>query len=216
MSADLASHSEHHAAGAKNSNLRYGMVAMIFHWIIAILILTNVGLGIWFVNFIARTDPSRGAVVNLHESIGITVLVLSVLRLIWRLMNPIPALPADFSPGKRAFAHGTHYALYTLMILVPLAGWALASIPPRPLMLFGALPWPKISMLAGLAPAAAKSAAGVIAPSHVILGFLLFALAIGHLCAALFYHAMIRKDQILQRMVPGTDVTQRGVQGPAN
>src|ERR1700761_2321555 len=107
MSADLASHSEHHAAGAKNNNLRYGMVAMSFHWIIAVLVLTNVGLGIWFVNFIARTDPARGGVVNLHESIGITVLVLSVLRLAWRLMNPIPALPADFSPGKRMFAHGT-------------------------------------------------------------------------------------------------------------
>ena len=48
-----------------------------------------------------------------------------------------------------------------------------------------------------------------------LLSFLLFALAIGHLCAALFYHYMIRKDQILQRMVPGTDVSQQGVEGPA-
>src|SRR5579872_842447 len=128
----------------KNNDVRYGLVAMSFHWIIAVLILTNVGLGIWFVNFIERTDPARGAVVGLHESIGITVLVLSVLRLAWRLINPIPELPNDFSPGKRKFARGTHYTLYALMILVPLAGWALASMPPRPLMLFGAIPWPKI------------------------------------------------------------------------
>ena len=130
-------------------------------------------------------------------------------------MNPIPQLPADFSPGKRKFARGTHYALYTLMILVPLAGWALASMPPRPLMLFASIPWPKIGYLAALSADAKKSAADIIAPSHVIGGLLLFLLALGHICAALFYHFMIRKDQILQRMVPGTDVTERGVQGPA-
>jgi cytochrome b561 len=200
---------------ARNNYVRYGTVAMTFHWVIAVLILTNVGLGIWFVNFIGRTDPARGAVVNWHESLGITVLVLSVLRLAWRLMNPVPSLPADFSPGKRRFARGTHHALYALMILVPLVGWGLASLPPRPLLLFGAIPWPKLAFLAALSADAKKSAAGVIAPSHVVLGFLLFALAIGHLCAALFYHHMIRKDRVLQRMVPGTDVTALGAQGPA-
>ena len=200
---------------ARNSYVRYGTVAMTFHWIIAALVLTNIGLGIWFVNFIGRTDPARGAVVNLHESIGITVLVLSVLRLAWRLRNPIPRLPADFTPGKRKFARGTHYGLYTLMILVPLAGWGLASIPPRALVLFNAIPWPKIFFIAALSADAKKAAAGVIAPTHILLAFLLLALAIGHISAALFYHYMIRKDQILQRMVPGTDVTAIGVEGPA-
>lgn len=191
---------------AKNSYVRYGTVAMGFHWTIAALILLNVGLGIYFVNFLERENPMRAGVVNLHESLGITVLVLSVLRLVWRLMNPIPTLPADFSPAKRKFARGTHYTLYALMILVPLAGWALASIPPRPLLLFNAIPWPKIFFLASLSADAKKAAAGMIAPSHIILAFLLLALAIGHLSAALFYHGMIRKDKVLQRMVPGTDV----------
>ena len=195
---------------AGNSYVRYGTVAMTFHWIIAVLILTNVGLGIYFVNFLERTDASRAGVVNLHEFIGITVLVLSLLRLIWRLLNPIPILPADFNPAKRKFARGTHYGLYTLMILVPLVGWGLASIPPRALVLFGAIPWPKLFFIASMSTDAKKAAAGVIAPSHIILGFLLFALAIGHLSAALFYHYMIRKDQVLQRMVPGTNVTATG------
>jgi cytochrome b561 len=82
-------------------------------------------------------------------------------------------------------------------------------------MLFGAIPWPKVFYIAQMSADAKKMAAGIIAPSHIILAFLLFALAIGHLSAALFYHYMIRKDQILQRMVPGTDVSQQGVEGPA-
>ena len=201
---------------ARNTSLRYGIVAMSFHWTIATLIILNVVLGIWFVNFLERGDPTRGTVVSLHETFGILVLLLSLLRLGWRLMNPIPALPADFSPGKRMFARGTHYTLYALMILVPLIGWALASIPDRPLVLgLGTIPWPKIFYIAVLSADAKKVAAGIIAPSHIILAFLLFALAVGHLCAALFYHGMIRKDQILQRMVPGTDVTPEGVGKPS-
>jgi cytochrome b561 len=155
----------------------------------------------------------RRVIANWHESIGATVLILSLLRLGWRLVNPVPKMPADFTPAKRILARGTHYALYTLMILVPFIGWELASIPSHPLVLFGNLPWPKIWYLANLAPADQRHWAGIIAPSHVILAFLLFALAIGHLCAALFYHYMIRKDQILQRMVPGTNVTAQGTIG---
>ncbi|HEY2836989.1 MAG TPA: cytochrome b [Rhizomicrobium sp.] len=215
MSADFASHSDHHLTTAKNDYVRYGTVAMTFHWTIAALVLANIVLGIWFANFIDRTDPILRTVVMMHESIGATVLVLSILRLAWRLMNPIPALPADFSPARRAFAHGTHYTLYALMILVPLAGWSLASVPARPLVLFGSVPWPKIFLFANLAPDAAKAAGGTLALTHIILAFLLLALAIGHASAAIFFHYMTRKDQILQRMVPGTDVTERGVQGPA-
>ena len=135
---------------SRNSPVRYGGVAMTFHWVIATLVILNVFLGIYFEKVLDSHDPMRRVVVGWHESIGITVLVLSVLRLGWRLMNAIPALPTDFSPVKRFFARGTHYALYTLMILVPFMGWQLASMPPRPLMLFGAIPWPKLFYIAGL------------------------------------------------------------------
>lgn len=191
---------------ASNNCVRYGSVAMTFHWVIAALVILNIVLGIYFVQVLDGHDPMRPAVVGLHESIGITVLVLSVLRLGWRLMNPIPPLPADFSPGKRFFARGTHYTLYALMILVPFMGWQLASMPPRPLMLFGVIPWPKLFYIAGLSAEAKKAAAGIIAPGHIILAFLLLALAVGHICAALFYHHMVRNDQVLKRMVPGTDI----------
>ena len=191
---------------AKNDSVRYGTVAMAFHWTIAALIFVNVGLGLYFVNVLAHDDPLRDEIAWLHVSIGISVLVLSAARLMWRLMNPAPPLPAEYDAGKRRLALATHYALYGLMIFVPLAGWALVSLTDRPLVLFGFLPWPKIGFLAAMPAAAKKGIAVVFGASHVISAFLLFLLAIGHFCAALFYHFMIRKDQVLQRMVPGTDV----------
>jgi len=189
----------------KNTIHRYGSIAMLFHWTIAVLILTNFPLGIYF-NSIPRGSAQWLAFAELHVSIGISVLVLSLLRLGWRLRNPIPDLPSDSRPGVRKLARFTHYALYTLMILVPLLGWAIVSLPPRPLVLFGVMPWPKIGFLFSL-PAAGKLAAGkILGPSHVIGAFLLIALAIGHAAAAIFYHYWIRKDQVLQRMIPGTKI----------
>ncbi|MGH6827893.1 MAG: cytochrome b [Rhizomicrobium sp.] len=198
----------------RSTSIRYGAVAMAFHWVIALLVLTNVALGITFVQVLDRQNPIRPGIVQTHESIGAAVLILSVMRLIWRLANPVPELPADFRRAKRILARGTHYCLYALMILVPYFGWQLASIPGRPLILFGGVDWPKIWYLTGLAPQAQRHWAGIMAPTHITLAFLLLALAIGHLSAALFYHFAIRRDQILQRMLPGTDVTPERTIGP--
>lgn len=190
-------------APKSNATIRYGLVAIAFHWAIAILVLINIALGIYFVQFLDRHNPSRGAIVGLHESIGISILVLSFLRLGWRLSHPAPPLPSDFTSSQRLLARGTHYGLYLLLILVPLAGWALASLPPRPLMVFGAIAWPKIGLLAGLSADSKKAAGGLLAVSHITSAFLLLALTIGHIAAALFYHAAIRQDRVLQKMLPG-------------
>jgi len=200
---------------AKNNYVRYGTVAMSFHWIIAILIITNVVLGVWFVGVMAPKDTMRRMVVGWHESIGITVLILSILRLGWRLMNPIPKLPSDFSPMKRMLARGTHYLLYALMIIVPFLGWAFASAPARPLMIYGQA-FPKLWFMTGVTdPVALRAMVDPYVHGHIILGFSLFALAVAHICAAVFYHYMIRKDQILQRMFPGTEVSPVGIDHPA-
>src|SRR5580698_4771736 len=103
----------------QNSSVRYGSVAMTFHWLIAALILTNVPLGYYFNEVLAEQDPSRKIFGLTHVVIGITVLLLSLARLRWRLKNPVPPLPADMPAGERKFARSTHYALYGLMILVP-------------------------------------------------------------------------------------------------
>src|SRR5215831_19278123 len=110
---------------ARNSVLRYGTVAMTFHWIIAILVVINVALGFWFANVMERGDPNLFMIVQTHKSIGLTVLVLSVLRLGWRLINPIPPMPAGMSPALVVAARFSHAMLYVFIIAVPLAGWVM-------------------------------------------------------------------------------------------
>ena len=85
---------------ARNSVLRYGSVAMTFHWIIAILVIVNIGFGL-YMGDLPRTDPNKFMIVQLHKSIGLTVLILSIARLGWRLMNPVPPLPLGMNPVLR-------------------------------------------------------------------------------------------------------------------
>src|SRR5438105_3308503 len=92
------------AMTSTNTMLRYGNVAMTFHWAIALLIATNLSLGFYFANVMNSHDPAFFAVIQIHKSIGLTILVLSLLRLGWRLVNPIPPLPKDFGWGMKILA----------------------------------------------------------------------------------------------------------------
>ena len=164
----------------RNTDLRYGSVAMAFHWLIATLILTNVGLGYYFNEVLAEENPMRKVFGLTHVVIGITVLLLSLARLRWRLKNPVPPLPADMPAAERQFARGTHYTLYGLMILVPILGLSTIVTPH-------------------------DVAKHVMGPIHEWLAYTLFVLALGHIAAAVFFHFLIRRDRVLQRMLPGAD-----------
>jgi cytochrome b561 len=165
----------------RNTEQRYGSVAMTFHWVIAALILTNVGLGYYFNEMLAEGNPMRKVFGLTHVVIGITVLLLSLARLRWRLKNAVPPLPADMALGERKFATATHYLLYGLMILVPLLGLTTILVPH-------------------------DLGKYVIGPIHEWVAYGLFVLALGHIAAAVVFHFMIRRDRILHRMVPGTNV----------
>lgn len=166
----------------RNTNRRYGSVAMTFHWLIATLILTNVGLGYYFNEMLAEENPMRKVFGLTHVAIGITVLLLSLARLRWRLKNRVPPLPSDMPPWERRFATATHHALYGLMILVPILGLSTILAPHN---------------LAG----------HVVGPTHEWLAYSLFVLALGHITAAVGFHFLIRRDWVLQRMLP-TDAAQ--------
>src|SRR6185312_15175216 len=116
---------------AQNTRTRYGTVAMTLHWLIALLIIGNLCSGFLLANVLPDDVSWHFSAVQLHKSVGLTVLVLSVLRLIWRLINPVPPLPAGMSLPLRVVARGTHYMFYALIIGIPLAGWAWASSSPR-------------------------------------------------------------------------------------
>lgn len=189
-----------------NTRLRYGGVAMMLHWLIAAAIIANLCLGLYVGEILDDQDPGRFGLLQLHKSIGLTVLVLSLARLGWRLVNPIPPLPATLTPALKILARGTHYLLYFLMIAIPLAGWALVSASPLGLSTpyFGLFHWPNIPFLADLTRAQKTPLRHEFFALHMYLAFSAIVLIALHIAGAL-YHQMNR-DDVLRRMLPGTRV----------
>ena len=188
---------------AENTSVRYSLVAMTLHWLIALAILANVAIAFYFNDLLSHRDAARGGLVSFHESIGLTVLVLSAARLIWRWINPPPPLPDSLSPASKRVSHITHYSLYGLMIFVPLLGWGLASASRKglPVNYFHLLAWPNIAFISGLSPLDKHFYGELIGTAHEWLGYAFFFLALGHIGAAL-YHRFVLRDAILSRMLP--------------
>jgi cytochrome b561 len=181
---------------------RYNAVAMTLHWLIAALLIANIAIA-WYFNSlhgIAKVPPTQ-----LHKSIGITVLILSLARLAWRVASPPPALPRTLARWER-LAAGTVYGLfYVVMIGMPLSGWAMVSasqlIHVFPIRLFGLVPWPAIGPLTTLPPGAMHQAHDNFAIIHGLLAKLAYALIVLHVAAAL-HHQLLRRDGVMPRMVP--------------
>jgi cytochrome b561 len=181
---------------------KYNAVAMTLHWLIAALIVTNIGLA-WYFN--SLTGLPKIPPVQLHKSFGITILLLSLARLAWRIISPPPPLPASLKPWER-LAAGTVYALfYVVMIGMPLSGWALSSasaiIRFEPIKLFGIIHWPAIAPLAHLPPPEMKQTHDAFVTVHVLLADLAYGLIVLHVAAALRHLALLR-DGVMGRMVP--------------
>lgn len=181
---------------------RYNTVAMTLHWLIAALILTNIGLA-WYFNTL--TGLPKIPPVQLHKSFGITILLLSLARLAWRIVSPPPALPPSLQPWER-LAAGTVYVLfYVVMIGMPLSGWALTSASPiirfEPIKLFGIIHWPAIAPLTRLPPAEMKQTQHAFVTVHGLLADLAYGLIVLHVAAAL-RHLVLLRDGVMARMVP--------------
>ena len=139
------------AASARTaaSNQRYGAVSMLLHWLLALLILGQIGLG-WYMNKVLPDHtPAQESAETLHISVGLTILVLVLVRIGNRLMHPAPPLPADLAPWERHLAHLGHVLFYVLMLALPLTGWALVSSGARPIHFWG-LPWPHLPGVSGV------------------------------------------------------------------
>jgi len=179
----------------------YSRTAKILHWLIALAILFMLGLG-WCLDFFPKGEP-RFAAIQLHKSIGITILLLSVARLGWRLTHRAPPLPASMPVWEQKAAHIGHFLLYVAMIGMPLSGWAMVSASPRniPTILYGVLPWPSLPYFSTLDPVSKKAMSDNLQDLHGISAYLLAALVAGHAAAPLKHH-FISRDDILLRMVP--------------
>lgn len=178
----------------RRSETAYGAVAVTLHWLIAIAILYMVYLG--------KTMDDDYAAIQLHKSLGITILALSVLRLGWRLVNPPPPLPEGMSALERFAARATHWAFYALMIGIPLSGWALASTSAFATKVWGTVTLPKLPGFAGLDADALEAAHDRFEGLHETIAFWpLLALVALHVAAALKHHFWNR-DTVLTRMLP--------------
>lgn len=170
--------------------LRFNLLARFLHWTMAALILTMIFIGI---GMVSTVSPRYHELLSIHRSIGILILVLAAVRFINRLLNPPPPLPDDLPAWQRFLATASHLLLYSLMFALPLVGWSMLSAGAYPIVVFGSIHLPPI-----LPHNVAVFA--VLRTTHSLLGFLLFAVFLGHLGAALF-HKLIRRDGVLKSMV---------------
>jgi cytochrome b561 len=171
---------------------RYTTVAQIIHWAVAALIVLQFTLA-----RMAKDLPLGGHKLELlarHKSVGMTVLMLAVLRLAWRLLKTIPPLPSSMSKLERLGAHVSHWVLYLLIFLMPLTGWLMSSAKNYSVSWFHQFTWPNL-----IAPN--EQAFEVLRNVHDGLAKLLFVVALVHILAALKHHFW-NKDDVLRRMLP--------------
>ena len=186
---------------------RYNAAAMALHWLIAALLIANILIAWYFntLNGAAKVPP-----LQLHKSFGITVLLLSVLRLAWRFISPPPPLPASVAGWQRLAANAVYVLFYGVMLGLPLTGWALSSashlIKVYPITLYGLVEWPAIAPLTALPPTQLKQAHTLFVTAHGLLGKLVYFLIVLHVGAAL-RHWLLLKDGVAGRMIPFARVT---------
>ncbi len=116
-----------------NTRSHYGLVSLALHWIIVLGIIAQ-----WL---LAEAGDDS---IALHQSVGMTILALAVIRIAWRLLNPTPAWPADVRPYEIKLARVVHFAFYALLFAIPISGWALASAEGEPLRFFQWFDLPRI------------------------------------------------------------------------
>jgi cytochrome b561 len=180
--------------------LRYTRVAVILHWLIAVLILANVAAAL---SVDSLPDSWVRPVIDTHKSIGLTVLGLVLLRILWRIGHAPPPLPAEYPRWERMAAHAAHAALYLVILALPITGWmhdsAWKAADSHPLRWFDLFTVPRIAPITHLDPATKEAMHGLFGDFHTWAGYALYALLALHILAAL-KHQFIDKHAEIQRM----------------
>jgi cytochrome b561 len=187
-----------------NSTARYGTVAMTLHWLIAIAIVMML-IGGKYMHGLPNSDPNKFLFYQIHKSMGLTILALSVARIVWRLTNVVPPLPAAMPAWQRWGSHLSHFGFYVLIIAIPLTGWGVASTSSSgvPTVWFGLFEVPNLPGLSG--GEEAEEAHELFEEMHELLGNLMILLLLVHVGAALKHHFWDR-DTVFRRMLPFTKV----------
>ena len=170
---------------------RYTGPAIATHWLIAALILVAFPLGLYMHEL--PLSPTKLKLYSYHKWIGITVLLLFVPRILWRITHRPPA-PLPMPAWQHRIAEGTHHLLYLLMFLVPLSGWLMSSAKGFQVVYFGVLPLPDLV-------GKSEDLGDLLKEVHEALNFGLLALVGLHVAGTL-KHMIIDKDGTLRRMLP--------------
>lgn len=171
---------------------RYSKVAIALHWLIAILMIGNFigaqvaeGLG----------EEAEHFIMGNHKAFGIIVLLLTVVRIAWRLGHRPPPLDSHLKMWEKGLAHATHALFYIMMLALPITGWMMTSAHPKapPISIFGLFDFPKLPILGD------KMLGGIGHEGHEIMGTLLLVTVALHILGAL-KHSIIDKRPSLSRM----------------
>jgi len=186
-----------HALARSAANSRaapaYTVMARTLHWITAVLILFMISSGLIAAN--EWGGSWQDSLYDLHKSIGALIIPLVMFRLMYRWLRPPSRLPDDIPPVQRAASAVTHWVLYALLVLQPLAGWIATSAYPAPVPLFGWATLPPIWF-------EDRALSDRLFSAHRLIGLAIVCLVAGHVAGALYHH-FVRKDRVLMRMVTG-------------
>lgn len=178
----------------------YNAVAKFLHWTIGLGILGMIALG-WYMGDVPREDPMRFTYFQLHKSIGITILLLAVFRIVWRFTHSHPPLPNNMASWETFLAKAIVVLFYLLMIGIPFLGWAMVSSSPKniPTILYWTLPWPNLPILPELENK--KEISHFCSTLHGYLAYSVLGVVTLHIAGALKHH-FIKKDDVLTGMTP--------------
>ena len=171
---------------------RYTGTTIALHWAVAALIASAFVVGLIAVGL--PVSPQKLKLFSWHKWIGVSVALLALARIAWRLRHPGPALPAGMRRWEQQVATGTHVLLYALLLAVPATGWLMSSAAGFPVVYFGVLPLPDLV-------AKDKALADTLKWLHYALNKALLALVALHVAAAVKHHVLDR-DEVLTRMLP--------------
>jgi cytochrome b561 len=176
----------------RNTTRAWGVLSKALHWIIVLLIINQ-----WWIA--ERADDLPNGLAKLqtlawHKSFGITILMLAILRLVWRLLNPVPSLDGVTKKWERVLASVSHVFLYTLIFALPLTGWMMSSARNFPVSWFRLFQLPDL-----VAPG--EEMFHRMHDLHELLFKILVAVAVLHVLGALKHH-FIDRNEVLKRMLP--------------
>lgn len=177
---------------------KFGPVAIALHWIMALGLVAAVIFGLGTV-YIDDTRTSRSALV-VHQTVGIVMLLLALVRLYWRATHPAPAPIAGMAAGQRIASAITHVTLYLFLLGMPISGYIGLAARGREISMFGLFELPHLVPRSFDLSASAQDL-------HFYAQYAMYALVFLHVAAAL-YHRLILKDGVLARMLPGRKALQ--------